>query len=720
MPDEEWKFLKAGFYVTFWQLSLYDIQYPEDKYQQQEVKLQQKVKELSGAISQLDKQPSSSVSIELKQRRQEKDQASLELTKLMAESKRHALHFSKSKARLENEKQYWFKYILDDDGLEDKVVRKYQIRKLLAHCILPRVVHSPIDAIFCARFIRLLHSLGTFNFSTLNFYDKLFSDGILYGTLLTCTQYEAENLGLFFSEVLETLGKWRNDKDLYKVEGLGYKPDDDGNISYLPGMQFQYDEDINVAEVSLLDFDKFRRALEKWHRHTCNAVVDCLRSEDYMHRRNTITLLKNMISVFPVITAQGWNIYDEIESISENDTREDLKLSAVALLGHLSRRSAEWIQLYDFKPVSEEQKKAIIEENDIRMKRRKKLNKPFVTAVPSQQVSRPPSSTSTPIPQSSRHEHPPRPSSSNGIPPSSLPKIPTAPAQRRPDEDRTRQRSGEKENRGVRERDMKDAREVRELRDVRNTKDSKVSREVRDSKDSRSVQNSRDSKDMRDSRDLPRDRTVRDMRPLASTDSDSRRRNIRDELPQNIREIRDHDIRPASNEREARPTTRTEDTRSLRDRIGSRRSEEATRAVSSANATPVAPRDSKDRRQGNSTLPSGDNRSERVRTLRGDGRREDERDREQRDWELQRDRERERRTEQYRRQDEDRRRPRPSEPAPAPAPAQEHPDRRKRRIEDTPPSPKPQRRLNARQPQQQNYRNGQSSEPNSTRRRTMR
>jgi hypothetical protein len=40
-------------------------------------------------------------------------------------------------------------------------------------CIFPRLRMSPTDAVFSAQFLRLIHGLGTPNFSSLTMYDKV-------------------------------------------------------------------------------------------------------------------------------------------------------------------------------------------------------------------------------------------------------------------------------------------------------------------------------------------------------------------------------------------------------------------------------------------------------------------------------------------------------------------------------------------------------------------
>lgn len=68
------------------------------------------------------------------------------------------------------------------------------IDALIEHCIQPRCLISPMDADFCAQFVKLMHKEGTPNFHTLRLYDKLLDKKV--GVMLSsCTEYEAKNYG---------------------------------------------------------------------------------------------------------------------------------------------------------------------------------------------------------------------------------------------------------------------------------------------------------------------------------------------------------------------------------------------------------------------------------------------------------------------------------------------------------------------------------------------
>lgn len=87
-----------------------------------------------------------------------------QLASLPEEMKAHQAHVEGVKARLERSKG-WLEAL-------EKEHKQHVVGQLLQHCILPRAVASPEDALFCSHFTHLLHSMATPNFASLAYYDK--------------------------------------------------------------------------------------------------------------------------------------------------------------------------------------------------------------------------------------------------------------------------------------------------------------------------------------------------------------------------------------------------------------------------------------------------------------------------------------------------------------------------------------------------------------------
>jgi THO complex subunit 2 len=86
-------------------------------------------------------------------------------------------------------------------------------------CIYPRSLLSPEDAIYCARFIMLLHKMESPGFSTLQLIDVIVS--AVVGALYSITENEAGCFGIFLNEVWNVVTGWRYDQNLYENEVSG-------------------------------------------------------------------------------------------------------------------------------------------------------------------------------------------------------------------------------------------------------------------------------------------------------------------------------------------------------------------------------------------------------------------------------------------------------------------------------------------------------------------
>ena len=302
----------AGFYLTFWQLSPYDVVVPSKSYDDEVSKINKKIKDIAN-----DK---SDVSIAGRKKREvQTNQLKEFVEKLLAENKQHLKAVQDVKSRLAREKFQWFA------GKN----RPAQLNSaLLEHCFLPRLVYSPLDAFFCFKFIKLLHGANTPGFKTLGFFDIIFRQDRLTSVIFSCSAKETDNLGRFLAEVLRDFGRWHQNKSVYEREAFGSKKQLTG-FEYKPGVWLNYEE--------------FRRLLFKWHNLLYQALSRCLESDEYMHIRNAISLLRSVSLYFPAINFHGTRLVELLKKLGENASREDLQLSSKAVLGSLHRREKSWV-----------------------------------------------------------------------------------------------------------------------------------------------------------------------------------------------------------------------------------------------------------------------------------------------------------------------------------------------------------------------------------------
>ncbi|KAL8948342.1 MAG: hypothetical protein Q9222_005463 [Ikaeria aurantiellina] len=319
-PGEKWKNLSPSFYVTFWQLALRDMHVPTQSYEDEQARLRKKISNISSDRS--------DIGIQATQRKEREKRAVNELMdRLMSEHKERITAFSRTRARLQKEKTSWF---VDMWGRWEALNTA-----LIEQCFLPRIRISSVDALYAFKMFKFLHSSGTTAFRTLGFLDRLFKEKRLENILFLCSAKEAEHFGRFLREVLKDLARWHADKAVFEKEAFGIKKDLKGFCT-----KMSLDGSSNVY----MDFEDFRRILNKWHININKALKTCFTSGEYMHIRNAINVLKAIVQQFPAINWMGKVQGDCIEQLTKTEVnRADLNLAAASLLGNLRRREKEWV-----------------------------------------------------------------------------------------------------------------------------------------------------------------------------------------------------------------------------------------------------------------------------------------------------------------------------------------------------------------------------------------
>ena len=157
-PLKVWEDISPMFLVTFWSLSMYDLHVPIESYQREI----NKIKQQSAAVS-LNGDSSNTMSKIKKE--QERFQALIE--KLQEEKKKQQEHVEKIMGRLNEEKDHWF------PTRTQRSAKNETIPQFLQLCLFPRCTFTALDAVYCAKFVHIIHNLKTPNFSTLLCYDRV-------------------------------------------------------------------------------------------------------------------------------------------------------------------------------------------------------------------------------------------------------------------------------------------------------------------------------------------------------------------------------------------------------------------------------------------------------------------------------------------------------------------------------------------------------------------
>lgn len=326
LPEEVVATVGTGFYVTFWQLSLYEITVPRKSYQDEMTRQKKKRDALKADRSHLSASGT-------RKKEEQIQQLNKLIDDLLAENGQHVKAQLACRRRLTSEKMAWF-------AGQAQTNEKLNAM-LMEHCFLPRLLTSPVDAYFTFAFIKYLHALGTPNFRTLALYDLLFRLERLTSLIFLCSAKEAEHLGRFLGELLRDLQRWHKTKSVFEKEAWGNKRE-------LPGFATKVEAG---KPTTMLGYDSFRKILYKWHVYLHQALQKCLKSSEYMHVRNAISVLHTIseTGAFPAVNIHGVNLQSTIDKLRSSEM-QDLVIASTSLLSALKRSEKLWVSSPVFCP----------------------------------------------------------------------------------------------------------------------------------------------------------------------------------------------------------------------------------------------------------------------------------------------------------------------------------------------------------------------------------
>ncbi|KAI1898968.1 hypothetical protein AGOR_G00077840 [Albula goreensis] len=314
-----WDDLRPQFYATFWSLTMYDLAVPHNAYDRE-------VNKLKAQMKAIDDNPE----MPLNKKKKEKERCTALQDKLLEEEKKQLEHVQRVLHRLKLEKDNW---------LLAKSTKNETITKFLQLCLFPRCIFSAIDAVYCARFVELVHQQKTPNFCTLLCYDRVFSD-IIY-TVASCTENEARRYGRFLCCMLETVTRWHSDRAIYEKECGNYP----GFLTIFRATSFD-----GGNKADQLDYENFRHVVHKWHYKLTKASVHCLETGEYTHIRNILIVLTKILPCYPKVLNLGQALECRVHKIcqEEKEKRPDLYALAMGYSGQLKGRKVHMVPENEF------------------------------------------------------------------------------------------------------------------------------------------------------------------------------------------------------------------------------------------------------------------------------------------------------------------------------------------------------------------------------------
>nr|XP_018263621.1 uncharacterized protein I303_03491 [Kwoniella dejecticola CBS 10117]OBR85779.1 hypothetical protein I303_03491 [Kwoniella dejecticola CBS 10117] len=326
LPQDVNEALSAPFFVIFWHLTMSDIAFSPESYDEAIKSINRNISIVSGwRIMVKDKTA-------VAEQQAEVTRLKNRVAVLEKEKEAHGKEVNAViKRRLKTESAKWF---------AEKSLQTVTAAQLHQYCFYPRAILTPCDAVFVAKFIRTAHDLGTVGFSTLYAYNNFFNDN-LAACIFSCTDSEARNFGRCLAAILADLDVWHRDEKVYKLEALGLKPDQQAGEETqktLPGMLFRKKP---AEPIRHMEWQEFRSFYAKCHNTLSKALVSCWSEAEFMHNKNAIIVALQVIKFFPAMDTNGNAVEAAVKKLQSGKNGEitnDLKMMCLSFLTGLKKR----------------------------------------------------------------------------------------------------------------------------------------------------------------------------------------------------------------------------------------------------------------------------------------------------------------------------------------------------------------------------------------------
>jgi THO complex subunit 2 len=338
LPDTFGTHPCLSFYVTFWQLSLPDVDNGGIKQQYQNI--------MAHYERQLPAPPPPPVSgrrgynqpVPRKETEQMR-RAALEIARLKVEQQEVIMSNNLIQSHLRVEMRRWFEGVAMISAESDLLHIA-----LLQDCFLPRSRMSLQDAQFAAAMLKFMHSSGTPGFRTIKLLDLLFNANRLSCIVSMYSDDEALTFGRFLNSVLRELFKWHANKD------DAYAKSAHGSYKNLPGFGRKFDTDRNP--IDHLPYNDFCMLLYKWHKGLFTALKGSLDTGDFQQVRNSLVILTACSGSFPKVDTMAMELKQAIEPMAKSDERGDIKTTAGSSLALFRDPEKNFQSEYKFRNVS--------------------------------------------------------------------------------------------------------------------------------------------------------------------------------------------------------------------------------------------------------------------------------------------------------------------------------------------------------------------------------
>uniref|UniRef100_A0A7S4VKK2 THO complex subunitTHOC2 C-terminal domain-containing protein n=1 Tax=Ditylum brightwellii TaxID=49249 RepID=A0A7S4VKK2_9STRA len=301
LPEKAWEAISPALFESFYSHSLGDLHCPEERYTTEIARLKREVDRLTqvqqgsgeAALAAMATMAAAAAAaggsrhdvqqavVFTKSQEQELERVKRNAEALTLDMSRQKQHCETVRTQFELRQNDFLSPLSKDN------VALFTTQTFLTYCVYPRCLLSPEDAMYCAHFVILLHSIETPGFQTMQYLDGLVD--VVVGALYCITEDEAGNIGVMLAEMWKLISKWRYDEKVFTKEVVG-KPG-----SYLTKENDKDDKNESEVESEAVSYANFIKLYNRWHASIGEAAIGCLKSSEYMHTRAALIVLNRIV-----------------------------------------------------------------------------------------------------------------------------------------------------------------------------------------------------------------------------------------------------------------------------------------------------------------------------------------------------------------------------------------------------------------------------------------
>ena len=292
--------IPVAFYALFWRLSMYHLHVPRAAYEAGGRKLR-------GLIASVDKGEGEWAEADEGKRKKEKERLNRLIARLKEDEAKHQQDHQLTMVTLRKEKDSWL----------HSVTRDF-FSAFAQHCLLPRLFLSPLDSLYCARFLSTIARLHTPRFCVVLMWDAFFNH-LISPLISSCTASEATRFGRFLCEVLKELHRCVFDEAWYEREAAK-SPAFASKVNDPAGARFTH------TQMAMI--------MSRCHKKMLQAFSARLQSDDKTEVGNALLIMVKIGGEWPKMQSQGAEMERKLDAVIAGEGKEGSSLKVLATRAH--------------------------------------------------------------------------------------------------------------------------------------------------------------------------------------------------------------------------------------------------------------------------------------------------------------------------------------------------------------------------------------------------